>query len=126
MAVRCFKSFGLPQRTHLSLTIFAATANERRVLPMRLIDAAAVKKLYKAECVGDCGCCSDLQSDCTCTLVDRVPTVEDAVVVVRCKDCGYFGKHHMSGYHACELYELPFCKPDDFCSHGERVAKGGA
>lgn len=93
---------------------------------MRLIDAAAVKKLYKAECVGDCGCCSDLQSDCTCTLVDRVPTVEDAVVVVRCKDCGYFGKHLMSGYHACELYELPFCKPDDFCSHGERVAKGGA
>lgn len=59
---------------------------------MRLIDADVVKKLYKAECMGD---------------------------------CGYFGEHLTSGYHACELYELPFCKPDDFCSHGERVAKGG-
>lgn len=50
----------------------------------------------------------------------------DVMPVVRCKDCGYFGEHLMSGYHACERYELPFCKPDDFCSHGERMAKGGA
>ena len=91
---------------------------------MRLIDADAYKKLHQAECVGDCGCCSDIQDDCTCTLVDRVPTVEDAVIVVRCKDCGYFGEHLMSGYHSCDLYELPFCRPDDFCSHGERVVKG--
>lgn len=52
---------------------------------MRLIDADEAKKLNKEQCVGDCGCCSDLQDDNTCTLIDRVPTVDDAVIVTRCK-----------------------------------------
>ena len=99
---------------------------------MRLIDADAYKKLHQAECVGDCGCCSDLQSDCTCTLVDRVPTAEDAVIVVRCKDCA---KHYVvNGRDMCarnaqgsgtHWIGLTATNPDAFCSRGEQKGVDG-
>lgn len=96
---------------------------------MRLIDADEAKKLNKEQCVGDCGCCSDLQDDNTCTLIDRVPTVDDAVIVTRCKDCKHY-RNHPNGL--CYLHTEPkenkrgysgepVCvEPDDFCSYGER------
>lgn len=97
---------------------------------MRLIDADAYKKLHHAECVGDCGCCSDIQSDCTCTLVDRVPTVEDAVIVVRCKNCKWFADNNGGEWYGCKMFQVVRItpedapKPDDYCSYGERIAKG--
>lgn len=96
---------------------------------MRLIDADETKKLNKEQCVGDCGCCSDLQDDNTCALIDRVPAVDDAVIVTRCKDCKYY-RNHPNGL--CYLHTEPtenergysgeaVCvEPDDFCSYGER------
>ena len=92
---------------------------------MRLINANEAKKLYKEQCVGDCGCCSDLQDDNTCTLIDRVPTVDDAVIVTRCKNCKHLGRELINGCFSCAAFELPYCRPDDYCSKGiphERAA----
>ena len=49
------------------------------------------------------------------------PTI-DAVAVVRCKDCKFFGYEikPSTQEHSCRNYSLPYCKPDDFCSYGER------
>lgn len=96
---------------------------------MRLIDADEAKKLNKEQCVGDCGCCSDLQDDNTCTLIDRVPTVDDAVIVTRCKNCKWFADNNGGEWYGCQMFHVVQItqedapKPDDFCSYGER--KGG-
>jgi hypothetical protein len=97
---------------------------------MRLIDADEAKKLNKEQCVGDCGCCSDLQDDNTCTLIDRVPTVDDAVIVTRCKNCKWFADNNGGEWYGCKMFhavritpeDAP--KPDDFCSCGERREGG--
>ena len=44
---------------------------------------------------------------------------EDAVEVVRCKDCRFIIDRE-DGTHGCYLHFLEDCKPDDFCSYGER------
>lgn len=94
---------------------------------MRLIDADAYKKLHLDECVGECGCCPDFRDDLTCTLVDRAPTVTDAVIVVRCKDCA---KHYVVlGRDMCaknaqgsegHWIGLSATVPDGFCHRGVR------
>lgn len=91
---------------------------------MRLIDADEAKKLNKEQCVGDCGCCSDLQDDNTCTLIDRVPTVDDAVIVVRCKDCKHRTEAGNCG-HPRHHGILPSAYPYDFCSYGEYQTNTG-
>ena len=50
--------------------------------------------------------------------VKDAPTV-DAVEVVRCKDCRFIIDRE-DGTHGCYLHFLEDCKPDDFCSYGER------
>lgn len=53
-------------------------------------------------------------------VIRRLPTV-DAVEVVRCKDCKYFGTPH--GIPVCGCFYglgLPDHSGDDFCSYGER------
>lgn len=98
---------------------------------MRLIDADEAKKLYKEQCMGDCGCCSDLQDDNTCTLIDRVPTVDDAVIVTRCKDCKHSTlpsaltqRYGVPGTLTCHNRYSPCNRRnvggEDFCSYGER------
>ena len=89
---------------------------------MRLIDADETKKLNKEQCVGDCGCCSDLQDDNTCALIDRVPTVDDAVIVTRCKDCNAWKRNvgiadSPNGH--CFEHDID-TNGQDFCSYGER------
>lgn len=49
--------------------------------------------------------------------LDAAPSV-DAVSVVRCKGCKYFGRELENGKHDCTDFNLPYCRPDDFCSHG--------
>lgn len=52
--------------------------------------------------------------------INGAPTV-DAVEVVRCKDCNYFGGHGMCYCHAADEHGTPiFVREDDFCSYGER------
>lgn len=93
---------------------------------MRLIDADETKKLNKEQCVGDCGCCSDLQDDNTCTLIDRVPTVDDAVIVVRCKDCKHKVRTDANGIVICSEEHGMYCPTEsDFCSYGEYQTNTG-
>ena len=53
------------------------------------------------------------------TLLLRQPA-DDVAVVVRCKDCRYLGKALDKGLYSCDDYNLPYCEPDSFCSHGKR------
>lgn len=56
-------------------------------------------------------------------LVQKAPTV-DAVEVVRCKDCEFWGG--VTFGNVCRRWSAPLAgmknctKPDDFCSYGER------
>ena len=50
-------------------------------------------------------------------------TAVDAVEVVRCKDCRYYGKSDFDGeiLYGCEANGgLLDCDPNSFCSYGER------
>ena len=56
-------------------------------------------------------------------VLEDTPTA-DVVEVVRCKDCKYRGSRlsiPTGVYYSCANYNLPYCKPDDFCSYGERM-----
>ena len=44
----------------------------------------------------------------------------DAVEVVRCSECKYFGKELKQSKHSCLNYQLPYCLENDYCSYGER------
>ena len=37
---------------------------------------------------------------------------------VECRNCRYFGRELKNGKHDCTDFNLPYCRPDDFCSHG--------
>ena len=79
----------------------------------RLIDANALIEEAYAE--GAYGYVDALQ-------IAIAPTV-DAVEVVRCRECKYFGVYRYSGNGYCTNdngYGFPNQKPDDFCSRGER------
>ena len=54
--------------------------------------------------------------------IEAAQTV-DAVEVVRCRECKYFGVYRYSGNGYCTNdngYGFQNQKPDDFCSRGER------
>lgn len=53
----------------------------------------------------------------TCALIDRVPTVADAVIVTRCKNCIY----RIDGlcFSRTPFIHAPAVEPDDFCCWGE-------
>ena len=58
--------------------------------------------------------------------LEKAPTI-DAVEVVRCRECKYFGVYRYSGNGYCTNdngYGFPNQKPDDFCSRGERKDNG--
>ena len=57
------------------------------------------------------------------SLIEKQPTA-DVAEVVRCKDCKYRGSRlsvPTGVYYSCVNYNLPYCKPDDFCSLGARM-----
>ena len=92
---------------------------------MRLTDADAYKEFHRKECPGCCRTCTACAEDMTCKLIDEAPTVADAVIVTRCKDCKHLGREIINGCFSCAAFELPYCRPDDFCSKGipnERAA----
>ena len=53
------------------------------------------------------------------TLLLRQPAA-DVAEVVRCKDCAHLGAHISGGCYDCKKYMMPYCRPNNFCSHGER------
>ena len=83
---------------------------------MRLIDADAVyNKAVENHQKGEI---EDWEVDSIIDYLDDAPTINDAEIVVRCKGCKYFGRELESGKHDCTDFNLPYCRPDDFCSHG--------
>lgn len=53
------------------------------------------------------------------TLLLRQPAA-DVAEVVRCRYCAHLGAHLSGEYYNCKKYMLPVCKPNEFCSYGER------
>lgn len=87
----------------------------------RLIDAEHLKK-RATDTTGDCW---DNYGQGTTDLleyIDNEPTV-DAVEVVRCKDCKYFGDYE-DGKDVCSMMIIYPTKPTDYCSLGERKEDG--
>lgn len=94
----------------MDMTI-APTAGRRwmEVKIVRLVDLDAVIDQLEIE-LGYEGMREDLYS---------LPVV-DAAPVVRCKDCRYLGRELDKGLYSCDDYNLPYCEPDSYCSHGRR------
>lgn len=53
------------------------------------------------------------------TLLLRQPAA-DVAEVVRCRDCAHLGAPISGGCYDCKKYMMPYCRPNNFCSHGER------
>ena len=96
----------------------------------RLIDADEAKKVLLEERVADDDPNYADAWECNRFLeaavagLDDLPTV-DAVEVVRCKDCKYYGFWGKNGVNICERwtadpYEASEPKEGDFCSYAER------
>ena len=86
---------------------------------MRLIDADAFIKMMEEKCDPESTLDPWVLSVCRGG-VKIMPTV-DAVPVVRCKDCRYFGMLKVSPLSNAMCLKHTFTHtPDDFCSRGER------
>lgn len=84
---------------------------------MRLIDADAVyNKAVENHRKGET---EDWELDSIINYLDGAPTL-NVETNMRCKDCAHFGKLLRNGFHACCLYVMSYCRPDDFCSRGVR------
>lgn len=78
---------------------------------MRLIDYADARRRIVAFATGSHS--TTLPVDTLMMLLTQVPTI-DAVSVVRCRECNYYGKNKRcvkSGLYTSEI---------DFCSYGKR------
>ena len=110
---------------------------------MRLIDADALMRVYQEVLCPHVSCadCSFLMDDGNCrfeTMIREAPTI-DAVPVIRCRECKYWGDEagelqRSDGvlFARCKVHNYlldgrhtGWCPTEnDFCSYGER--KGGA
>lgn len=87
---------------------------------MRLIDADAYKALHYKECPNDCGVCAFVYGkDDICGLIDKAPTI-DAVPIVRCKDCKYFGLNDENVPYCLNPFGLNDPEPNGFCNYGRK------
>lgn len=87
---------------------------------MRLIDADAYKELHCKVCPSDCGVCALVYGkDDMFRLIDQAPTV-DAVPVVRCKDCEYFGINDENVPYCFNRFGLDDPEPNGFCNYGKK------
>ena len=81
---------------------------------MRLIDADAVYN--KAEENHQKGEIEDWEADSIIDYLDDAPTINDAEIVVRCRDCIY----RIDGrcFSRTSFLNAPAVEPDNFCSWG--------
>lgn len=87
---------------------------------MRLIDADAYKALHCKVCPGDCGACGFVYGkDDICGLIDKAPII-DAVLVVRCKDCAYFGMNDENVPYCFNRFGLDDPEQNGFCNYGRK------
>jgi hypothetical protein len=86
-------------------------------LTMRPVDADAIynkalENLRKGEI-------EDWEFDSIINYLDGEPTL-NVETIIRCKDCRYLGRELNKGLYSCDDYNLPYCEPDSYCSHGRR------
>lgn len=81
---------------------------------MRLIDADAIYN--KAVENSQNGEIEDWEADSIIDYLDGAPTINDAEIVVRCKDCIY----RIDGrcFSRTSFINAPAVEPDNFCSWG--------
>ena len=84
---------------------------------MRPVDADAIynkalENLRKGEI-------EDWELDSIINYLDGEPTL-NVETIIRCKDCRYLGRELNKGLYSCDDYNLPYCEPDSYCSHGRR------
>ena len=66
---------------------------------------------------------------CSFDVIDNMPTIIDAVEVVRCKDCKYWKQHFEPNMGECHCtqwdndYFYYLTKDTDFCSYGKSKDK---
>lgn len=89
---------------------------------MRLIDADALLQQIAEDSRGNEGWYGDTWE--FINTIKDAPTV-DAVRVVRCKDCRYFGEMYSrtpegNEWHYCGIAIVSGVLADDYCSYGER------
>ena len=85
---------------------------------MRLIDADALRESIEW-CKEQSAKCNDSYYDDMLERIDVQPTI-DAVPVVRCEDCKYWGQEDPAG-DGCECNRIGgWWLPEDYCSCGER------
>ena len=83
---------------------------------MRLIDADAVyNKAVENQRKGEI---EDWEADSIIDYLDDAPTINDAEIVVRCKDCKHRTEAGNCG-HPRHHGVLPSAYPYDFCSYGD-------
>ena len=76
--------------------------------------------MKKSDLIESLRCAEHNQAVAEKQLAQHIENVKDWVPVVRCKDCRYMGKMLDKGLYICDDYNLPYCEPDSFCSHGKR------
>lgn len=61
----------------------------------------------------------DWEFDSIINYLDGAPTL-NVETIIRCKDCRYLGRELDKELYSCDDYNLPYCGPDSYCSHGRR------
>lgn len=89
---------------------------------MRLIDADALLDEYCGNCHNiDRKICGDDPICGVAMIIKCESTVEDAVVVVKCKDCKFYNDAEVNkrGFLVCPVSGMDITEYD-YCSYGER------
>lgn len=85
---------------------------------MRPVDADAIyNKAVEDQRKGEI---EDWEADSIINYLDDAPTINDAEIVVRGKDCKHFvnATINANGFLICDISDMEIA-PDDFCSYGE-------
>lgn len=87
---------------------------------MRLIDVNAflAREIKRCHCIPIIGSCERDYEPLTCIL-DQEPPI-DAVQVVRCKDCEYFGTNDENVPYCFNRFGLNDPEPNGFCNYGRK------
>ena len=87
---------------------------------MRTWADSTLMSMKKSDLIECLRCAEHNQAVAEERLAQHIENVKEWVPVVRCKDCRYLGRELDKGLYSCDDYNLPYCEPDSYCSHGRR------
>ena len=87
---------------------------------MRTWADSTLMSMKKSDLIECLRCAEHNQAVAEERLAQHIENVKKWVPVVRCKDCRYLGRELDKGLYSCDDYNLPYCEPDSYCSHGRR------